>query len=168
MSQMENISVFGELGIVLQGRRVLSGLFCDFAQPVSSFSLKGLYLGLPLLLCDNTVVFWWGRLCLAQLLPIGLEESVVHLSDLPAGVSDEIGVARDVLIKLPHLLTANLRLYAGQFLIESQVVLGETQLLLPNFVLSLHGGPSASGYSITLYCVATHSSVDVDKRIHEF
>jgi hypothetical protein len=104
---MENISVFGELGAVLQGWLALSGLLCDFAQPMFSFSLKGLYISLPLLFCHKPLLFWRGRLGLAQLLSIGFEKSVVHLSNIPKRMPDEIGVARNVLIELFHLLTAD-------------------------------------------------------------
>lgn len=104
---MENISVFGELGLVLQVGLVFLALFCHFTQPVSSFSFEWLYFCLPLLLSDNSLVFRWGRLGLAHFLPIGLEEPVVHLANFPKGMPEEIGVARDVLIELTHLLTAD-------------------------------------------------------------
>lgn len=81
---------------------------------------------------------------------------------------NEIGVTRDVLIELSHLLAADFRLDAGELLIETEVVLGETELLLPDFVVRLHRSFPTSWVAITLYRICAHSAVDVDKRVHEF
>lgn len=98
---------------------------------------------------------------------VGLEELLVHLTDFPVGVVDQLGISSDVLIEFLQFLLAYRWLNTYYFLVESDIVLRESELLLPLLIFILQCEPPPPEVALTGCPVTRPPALYSHKRLHQ-